>query len=178
MKVKGCKDVNLAYWANQRPVSMLKLIRPADTVFRPHTVAAITIDGQKVNAMFDTGADESLIAASVAKRLGVTAASDGVTDEGVSGGLGTRHVRTYRATFKQIEVGGELLKGPKIQFADMGMSVYWPGEEEEAVATDLLRSLSRAADRTVPEDYVFSEGGTTKTAQMAGILATLSTRYG
>jgi tetratricopeptide (TPR) repeat protein/predicted aspartyl protease len=122
MKVKGCKDVNLAYWANQRPVSMLKLIRPADSVFRPHTVAAITIDGQKVNAMFDTGADESLIAASVAKRLGVTAASDGVTDEGVSGGLGTRHVRTYRATFKQIEVGGELLKGPKIQFADMGMT--------------------------------------------------------
>lgn len=121
LRVKDCKNTNLAYWAGERPFSMLKLIRPGASLFNPHTVAAIAIDGQKVEAMFDTGANESLLAASVAKRLGVVPGGDDVSEDGFSAGLGTSHVRTYRATFKQIEVGGELMKKPKIQFADMGM---------------------------------------------------------
>jgi tetratricopeptide (TPR) repeat protein/predicted aspartyl protease len=122
IRVKGCKNANLAYWAQGRPVSALKLIRPSDSVFKPHTVAQVAIDGQKVEAMFDTGADETLLAASIAKRLGVQPGDDNVTEEGLSGGLGSRHVATYRGTFNQIEVGGELMKRPKLQFANMGIS--------------------------------------------------------
>lgn len=120
MKVTGCKNGNLAYWAEDRPVSMLGLIRPSNTPFKPHTVAPVLIDGQRVEAMFDTGADESLLSSTAARRLGAVPGGAGVTEEGVSGGLGTRHVQTYRATFKQIDVGGEALKKPSIQFADMG----------------------------------------------------------
>ena len=120
VKVTGCKGGNLAYWAENRPVSMLNLIRPSDTLFNPHTIASILIDGQKVQAMFDTGADESMLSSTVAKRLGAVPGGTGVTEEGFSRGLGFRHVQTYRATFKQIDVGGEALKKPRIQFADMG----------------------------------------------------------
>ena len=122
MKVTGCKGSNLAYWAEQRPVSAVNLIRPGDSLFKPHTVAAISIDGQRVEAMFDTGADKSLLSATIAKRLGAVPGGTGVIEEGYSRGLGLRHVQTYRATFKQIEVGGEALKKPRIQFADMGAS--------------------------------------------------------
>lgn len=122
MKVTGCKNGNLAYWAGERPYSMVNLIRPSDSLFKPHTIAPIAIDGQRVEAMFDTGADQSLLSSSIAKRLGAVPGGAGVTEEGYSGGLGLRHVQTYRATFKQIEVGGEALKKPSIQFADMGAS--------------------------------------------------------
>jgi tetratricopeptide (TPR) repeat protein/predicted aspartyl protease len=122
VKTQNCKGANPAYWTGERPFSVVKLVRPPSSLFKPHTVAQIAIDGQKVAATFDTGADESLLAASVAKRLGAVPGGDTVTEEGLSGGLGSRHVRTYRATFNEIEVGGELLKKPKIQFADMGMS--------------------------------------------------------
>lgn len=133
VKVTGCKGGNLAYWAHDRPVSMLNLIRQPGSVFNPHTEAQILIDGQKVQAMFDTGADESLLSAAMAKRLGVVPGGTGVSEDGLSRGLGMRHVQTYRATFKQIEVGGEALRKPTIQFADMGV-----GDTQMLVGVDFF----------------------------------------
>jgi tetratricopeptide (TPR) repeat protein/predicted aspartyl protease len=133
MKVTGCKDGNLAYWAEKRPVSILNLIRPSGNVFKPHTEAQILIDGQKVQAMFDTGANDSILSSVVAKRLGAVPGGAGVTEEGLSGGIGMGHVQTYRAKFKQIDVGGEALNNPSIRFADIGV-----GDTQMLVGVDFF----------------------------------------
>jgi len=154
VKTQNCKGANPAYWTGTRPFSMLKLIRPPSSVFKPHTVAQIAIDGQKVAGLFDTGADESLMAASVARRLGAVPGADNVTQEGLSGGLGRRHVMTYRATFKQIDVGGEILKKPKIQFADMGM-----GDTEMLVGVDFFLTHRVFVANSLNQMFFTYEGG-------------------
>ena len=116
MKSIGCERAALAYWAGDKPYTMVEL-DPSDGQFRPRTIGTILLNGIKIRAIFDTGAASSVVSLAAAKRLGVTPDSPGVVLVGQGSGIGTRKVSTWRATFDKIEIGGEAIRFPKLDIA-------------------------------------------------------------
>jgi tetratricopeptide (TPR) repeat protein/predicted aspartyl protease len=116
MRSKGCKDKGLAYWAAGNPVAVVPL-EPMEQGQR-HTIGTVTVNGVKMKAMFDSGAPRSSLTLRAAKRIGVTPESEGVTRDGFSRGLGTGQVRTWRARFTAIDIGGEAIRKPWINITE------------------------------------------------------------
>lgn len=116
-KTTNCAGVGLAYWAAGKPFTMLKLEGEAEGLFKPHTIATVVLNGVKLRAVFDSGAQSSLLTLEAAKRVGVTPDSPGVTSSGYAGGLGSRTVKAWLAQFESIDIGGELIRRPKLAIA-------------------------------------------------------------
>jgi tetratricopeptide (TPR) repeat protein/predicted aspartyl protease len=115
-KTTDCKNVGLAYWAGSKPVTILP-VEPIDGDQR-HVIAPVTIDGKKMNAVFDTGAGSSLLTLAAARRLGTKPGDPDVVQVGASYGLGQRQTPTWRARFDTIDIGGELIRKPMMAFTD------------------------------------------------------------
>ena len=121
MKTTDCGKANLAYWAGDKPMTILPLIEQAHSNFNPHTIATVELNGRKIRALFDTGAQTSLLSLEIAKQLGVTPTSPGVMPAGMGGGLGSRQVRSWYAPFDRIDLGGEVIPKPKIHIAEIDL---------------------------------------------------------
>jgi tetratricopeptide (TPR) repeat protein/predicted aspartyl protease len=118
MESKGCGKSNLAYWAGDKPVTAVTLM-PGDGPFKPHTIGTVLLNGVKIKAMFDSGAQTSLISLAAAKRAGVTPQSPGVVRDGFSGGLGTHRLPSWLAPFDSIDIGGERINHPRINISEV-----------------------------------------------------------
>jgi tetratricopeptide (TPR) repeat protein/predicted aspartyl protease len=118
-KTTDCGKTNLAYWADGKPVTVVTLEKLASGPFKPHTIGTVKINERSIRAVFDTGAQSSLLSLNAAKRLGVTPTSPGVMPAGTGSGLGSRQVRSWYAPFDSIDIGGELIRKPKINIADV-----------------------------------------------------------
>ncbi|MHC9419411.1 aspartyl protease family protein [Sphingomonas citri] len=154
MRTSGCGKVNLAYWAGDKPVTTLTLERPEVGPFKPHTVARVTIDGTSLRALFDTGASESMLTRAAARRIGVTPDTPGVEVTGPGFGLGQRGVAAWWATFGSIEIGGEVIKRPRIATEDVDLT-----QADMLIGVDFFlthRLLVSNATRTM---YVTYDGG-------------------
>ncbi len=116
MKGDGCKDGGVAYWAGTKPVTLVP-IEPMEGRQR-HTIGTITINGVKIKAVFDTGAQGSLLTLAAAKRIGIIPDSPGVVPDGFAYGLGQNRVRAWRTRFQSIDIGGEAIPRPWITIAD------------------------------------------------------------
>jgi tetratricopeptide (TPR) repeat protein/predicted aspartyl protease len=119
MTGKGCKASSMAYWAGAKPVTLVE-IEPMGAG-QWHTIGTIIINGVKIKALFDSGAMGSMLTLSAAKRLGVTPDSAGVTPSGFAYGLGQSRARAWRARFDSIDVGGEAIKKPWMEIADLSL---------------------------------------------------------
>ncbi|WP_420136484.1 aspartyl protease family protein [Sphingomonas sp.] len=119
MKVTGCGNVDLAYWAEGKPFSIIPLERNSDERFRPHTVGTVSVNGVKMRAIFDTGATSTIMTLAAAKRAGITPASPGVVSVGTSTGLGSKQVPSWLASFDKIDLGGEIVPHPKFRIANI-----------------------------------------------------------
>lgn len=117
MRVQQCGGANIAYWAGDRPVTILP-IESLDASSR-HTVATIMVNGVKLHAAFDTGAAETLIDVRAARRLGITPQSPGVVPDGLSHGLGTRMVPAWLVPIASIDLGGEQLRNVKLHMTTL-----------------------------------------------------------
>lgn len=122
LKVQGCADTALAYWAQGKPFSTLKLEAGNGGPWKPPTVATVLVNGVKLRAEFDTGAQTTVMTLSAAKRAGITPNSPGVVQVGRGSGLGSREVRTWLAPFEQIDIGGEIVPRPKLRISDIHMN--------------------------------------------------------
>ncbi|USI74737.1 aspartyl protease family protein [Sphingomonas morindae] len=116
MKTQGCGTGNLAYWAGQRPVTMLKL-EPADKTEHSPT-GTVRLNDVPIRAIFDSGAESSLLTRAAARRAGVVPGGQGVTEVGESTGIGQGSARTWRAQFERLDLNGEIIPRPVIDFAD------------------------------------------------------------
>lgn len=153
IRTSGCADANMAYWAGDKPVTVLPLIVP-ETRFKPHTIASVLINGVKVRALFDTGASRSLLSLAAAKRIGITPNSPGVESIGASSGLGTRTVPTWLTTFDRIEIGGEAIKRPKIRIAEMDIT-----DADMLIGVDFFLTHRIYVSNTQRKMFVTYEGG-------------------
>lgn len=123
MKVQGCNDMALAYWTQGKPFSTLKLESGDNGPWKPHTVATVLVNGVKLRAEFDTGAQATVMTLSAARRVGVTPTSPGVVPIGRGSGLGSKEVATWLAPFDRIDLGGEIVPHPKLQISDIHLDV-------------------------------------------------------
>ncbi|WP_242098341.1 aspartyl protease family protein [Sphingomonas sp. CROZ-RG-20F-R02-07] len=113
MKGQGCRGEAMAYWAGTKPMTLVQL-EPMG-VGQHHTIGTVHIDGKPIRAVFDTGAEGSMLTLAAAKRLGMAPGDDA---HGYSYGLGQKRVRSWRMRFASIDIGGEAIAKPWIEVAD------------------------------------------------------------
>lgn len=154
MRTTDCGKTNLAYWAGEKPVTILKLDPPPESLFKPHTIATIQLNGRDIHALFDTGAQSSLMSLATAKTLGVTPASPGVVASGMSGGLGSRQVSSWYAPFDQIDLGGEVIRKPKINIAAVDL-----GRADMLIGIDFFLTHRLFVSNATRRMFVTYEGG-------------------
>lgn len=121
MKTDGCANAALAYWANGRPFSAIKLEYGDRGPWKPHTTGTVTVNGIKMRATFDSGAQTSVMTLAAAKRAGITPTSPGVVPVGTGSGLGSKQLATWLAPFDSIDLGGEIVPHPKFRISDIGI---------------------------------------------------------
>ncbi len=121
MKTTNCARISLAYWAGDKPITAVPLESNGDGRFKPHTIGTVLLNGVKMRAIFDSGAESSLLTLAAAKRAGVTPDTPGVVPAGLGGGLGSRRVQNWLATFDKIDIGGEAITHPKIRIAQFDL---------------------------------------------------------
>jgi tetratricopeptide (TPR) repeat protein/predicted aspartyl protease len=154
IKTKGCRATNLAYWAGSKPVTIVSLETPQDTLFKPHTIGTVLLNGVKVRAMFDSGADSSMLSLTMAKRLGITPETPGVVSVGQSHGLGQHHVSTWRATFDSIDIGGEAIRHPQIEIGQLEL-----GNADMLIGVDFFLTHRMFVSNTLRRLFITYEGG-------------------
>ena len=119
MRAEGCGDKALAYWAGAKPFSNIPLERGVDGPWKPHTIGTVTVNGVKMRAIFDSGAQSTVMTLAAAKRAGVAPTSPGVVEIGAGSGIGAKRIATWLAPFDKIDLGGEIVPHPKLQIADI-----------------------------------------------------------
>lgn len=120
LRSTGCQAEQLAYWASDYPVTMIPLEHRSFQ--QRHTIGEVTLNGVKLRALFDTGSPTTVLTLSAAKRVGITPTSPGVVATGLSAGLGTRVVRSWTATFNQLQIGGESIPRPKLRLSEIELN--------------------------------------------------------
>ena len=154
MKTIGCARTGLAYWAGDKPFTMVELGGTADGAFRPHTVGTILLNGVKIKALFDSGAQSSLLSLATAKRLGITPQTPGVEFDGQGSGLGTHRVPTWLATFDRIDIGGEAISHPKIRISELDL-----GNADMLIGVDFFLTHRMFVSNVNHKMYITYEGG-------------------
>jgi tetratricopeptide (TPR) repeat protein len=154
MKTNGCGRTGLAYWAGDKPYTMLQLEGNPDGMFRPHTIATVMLNGVKIKALFDSGAQSSLLSLATAKRLGITPETPGVEFVGNGGGLGTRKVPTWLATFDKIDIGGEAINKPRIRMSQLDL-----GNADMLIGVDFFLTHRMFVSNTTHRMFITYEGG-------------------
>ncbi|USQ96691.1 aspartyl protease family protein [Caulobacter sp. RL271] len=152
MKTKDCGDVSLTYWAGDKPFTLMR-IEPMENGDR-HTLATVEVNGVKLKAMFDTGASSSVLSLDAAKRLGVNPDKDGLPLEGFSWGVGQKRVRTWKARFDKIDIGGEVISKPWLQIFDGAL-----GDADMLIGVDFFLSHRVFVDNQNHRMFFTYEGG-------------------
>ena len=119
LRSDGCGKVGLAYWAAGKPYSTIPLERGGSGPWKPHTIGTVLVNGIKMRAVFDSGAQTTVMTLAAAKRAGITPTSPGVTAVGLNSGIGSKQLAVWRAPFDTIDLGGEIVPHPKFEIADI-----------------------------------------------------------
>ena len=113
MRPSDCAHAVLAYWARaDEPFGSMELNQD----LRKFTTGTVTVNGTKIKAMFDTGANVSILTLAAARRLGIPQDSMIVADQ--AGGIGSRRVQTWIAPVASFEIGGEKIEHTRLRIAD------------------------------------------------------------
>lgn len=118
MKASDCWKANLAYWAPDKPFSMLDIQeRTRDT----HTVGTVIVNGTRLDATFDTGASTTVLSLAAAKRAGIDVHGPGAKDGGETYGFGPHPVHTWIVPVADLKIGNEEIKAVHVRVADADM---------------------------------------------------------
>ena len=134
LNAKNCPTGGLAYWAGTRPVAAIVLER-REPPMRVHTIGTVTLNGVKLRAVFDTGAQASVLTLAAAKRAGLTPDSPDVVPAGTMTGLGGRSIRTWTGMFGKLDIGGEAISRARLSFGDVQL-----GDGDMLIGLDFFRT--------------------------------------
>jgi tetratricopeptide (TPR) repeat protein/predicted aspartyl protease len=135
IKTTGCDRANLAYWAGQKPVSVLDIL--ATDLNAPHIVAPAQVNGTDIRVMFDTGASSSHLSLRAAEKAGITPQSPGVIPGGLRFGLGNAARDSWIAPFKSFKLDAEETSNTRIRIGDLGVL---PREVDMLLGADFFLS--------------------------------------
>jgi predicted aspartyl protease len=111
-----CGSTALAYWVKPGETYSVADLETTGRI-TPHTKATIWVNGVKMRAFFDTGADTSFITAPAAARAGVKITDPGVKPAGVAHAV-DRDLKTWVAPFADIKIGDEEIKNIRLSIGD------------------------------------------------------------
>jgi tetratricopeptide (TPR) repeat protein len=110
---EGCSKSALAYWAGDRPYSVMDIEHA--TAAAPHTTGTAFLNGARIRVVFDTGAASSMLTLDAAKRAGVTPQTPGVVPAGIGYGMGRQQVESWIAPFASFKIGEEEIRNTHLR---------------------------------------------------------------
>ena len=120
-KPEGCSRTKLAYWTGDQSFSLMDI----NTVekYNPHTIGVAYVNGQKIRAMFDTGAATSVLSLTTARSIGIDVNAAGVKEAGYSHGIGRGSAKSYIVPVASFKIGDdEEIKNTRLRVADIRLS--------------------------------------------------------
>ncbi len=118
---EDCKAVSLAYWAKSLPVVELDLEQSRGS-YIPRLSAYASVNGVKMQVVFDTGAAVSILSSTAAERVGLSPGAEGVVTAGAARGLGSRQIPTWIGPVKSFALGGEQITNTRLRFGDFSLN--------------------------------------------------------
>jgi tetratricopeptide (TPR) repeat protein/predicted aspartyl protease len=109
-----CAGGNLAYWAAGAPVNVVPLQSTDDTSWATHIL--VRLNGKEMTALLDTGAGESIVRLSSARRAGIAVPTNEPGRR--MSGLGTGSAPVWSAKVDSFEFGGERITHNVLAVAD------------------------------------------------------------
>lgn len=112
---EDCRDTPLAYWAKDLPLNVIRF--EPTTPQQPQIIGDGAINGHAIRVLLDTGASNSGLKLSTAKRLGLDLNGPGVRAGGVMRGIGWRGVESWMVPVDSLAIGQETIKNTRIRVA-------------------------------------------------------------
>jgi tetratricopeptide (TPR) repeat protein len=118
---KDCVNRVMAYWHGTADVAMVGIKHTSE--WSPHLIGTATLNGAKIQVVFDTGASRSILTLKAAARAGIKPGGADVVTGGVDYGIGRRSIETWIARFDSLGVGGEEIKNARLRMGDIELPV-------------------------------------------------------
>jgi tetratricopeptide (TPR) repeat protein/predicted aspartyl protease len=120
-KPENCSDSDsLAYWSDGKAS-----VAPIEGQGAHHLiVTGVMVNGQRMRAVWDTGAPRSFLTEWSAKQAGVTVKTRGAQYAGPVGGFGNGVSESWIAPFDSFVVGGEKVANTRLRFMDAEVGSY------------------------------------------------------
>ena len=131
-KSPGC-DGSLVYWTTGGYSEIPFKLGEYD----PHVRFPVTLDGQEINVLLDTGSDRTVFDLETAERLfGFGANDPRLTKVGP-----TAHGYSYKFPFKTLTFGGVTVQNPNIVLVSREDSHMWGSGDHGVIGIGILRQL-------------------------------------
>ena len=153
LRAHGCSDGNLAYWAKPGEAIARFHIEHTDTM-HSQFIGTGKLDGHSLRFMI-SNAGSSWVSTRVAKSVGISRSDAGVTDGGTIQGISGKSTPTWIARFKEVDLGGEVIKNPRIRVGDLDYL-----DVDMILGADFLVSHHLYVSRSQHEVYFTYNGGT------------------
>jgi tetratricopeptide (TPR) repeat protein len=115
-KPTGCRDAELAYWADGKPFTTVPIDPDAGV-----TESAV-LNGARIKVTFSTGAQVSVLTTRAAAKAKVKPGDEGVKTAGSLNGAGSHQIQVWRGPFASFRLGDEEIKNVELQFGDVNLS--------------------------------------------------------
>ncbi len=109
----NCKNTFLAYWGDPDAVELPFLI---DSRSGPEFI--VLLNGTRMRAIIDSGADTTVVKLSAAKRAGLKLDAPGVARDGHIVGIGEERVARWTTSFETLQLGGEIIRNAQVGVID------------------------------------------------------------
>jgi predicted aspartyl protease len=110
----GCRDSFLAYW--DREAVEIPFEYHGDASPNPHFT--VELNGQKLEAIIDSGASTTVIEARAAKRAGLKLDAPNVVRTGTSSGVGERRAERWSTVVDTLKIGAETITNAQLGIID------------------------------------------------------------
>lgn len=117
MQARDCDKDVLAYWATDKPYSVIPI--EFATKQDPFTIGVAYLNGTKLRVMFDTGSSRSGLSVRAAQRAGVKVTDDNVRPAGDVYGMGRRTRHSWIAPFASFKIGDEEVRNTRLRITEM-----------------------------------------------------------
>lgn len=140
---RGCENAFLGFWADNAMTADIHTVNPQN----PHIIMDVTLGGQAVQAMLDSGATHSVLSSQAAARIGVTPETPGVVMANAAQGLGAKTVQEWVGVFDGFTLGDETINHAKLRFGDLfGSGTYTDSGSRIARTTQASTDMLLGAD--------------------------------
>ncbi len=150
--VHGCDDTALAYWSAGKPFSMIAIGEVQNE--REDIRGEVVVNGVALRAVFDTGAERSILTLGAAAKAGIKRDDPNVQPGGLTGGIGRREVQTWIAPVRSFQVGDEEVRNTRLRFGAIELD-----DADMLVGADFFLSHRLFVDHSHHRLYFTYNGG-------------------